>query len=112
MKRKKNSESGMALILVSVFIMVISMVVLGILSRSVSQALSVENQYKRIQAEQLSRGLWWRAHGTLRTGGALATVSTAMPPAAQTGGTAYVVTYQATANDARGNQGVKVKVSY
>jgi hypothetical protein len=72
MTRKSiTNESGMILLVASAFIMAISVVVIGLLNRNVTQALSSHAQYKQLQAEQLARGAWWRVYDNLNRGTAV-----------------------------------------
>jgi hypothetical protein len=67
-RKKRNNESGMILLIASTFIVLISIVVIGLINRNVSQVLSTSEHYKQIQAEQLARGAWWLYYEALRTG--------------------------------------------
>ncbi|MBF0122024.1 MAG: hypothetical protein HQL21_01285 [Candidatus Omnitrophica bacterium] len=57
----KRNESGIVLIAVVAFIVVVSVMILGIMSRNASQTVSVEEQVRHIQAEQLRKGAMWVA---------------------------------------------------
>lgn len=70
-RQDRKNESGMVLVVATTFILAMSLVVIGILSRNVSQGLSADTQFKKIQAEQLARGAWWQAYGALSTGASI-----------------------------------------
>jgi len=70
-RKNRNNESGMILLIASTFILIISIVVIGLINRNVTQILSQSEHYKHIQAEQLARGAWWRLHEALRAGQAV-----------------------------------------
>lgn len=65
---KKRSDKGIIMVAVVAFIIVISVLILGIMSRNVSQAVSMEKQIQHMQAEQLGRGAFWAAHANLING--------------------------------------------
>ncbi len=57
-----NDQKGMILIIVIVAIMLMSIVVMGVLSRNVSKSLSDEKSIQNLQAELLAKGGFWRAY--------------------------------------------------
>ena len=61
----KRNESGIVLIAVVAFVIVVSIMILGVMSRNVSQTVSVEEQIRHIQAEQLRKGAVWVAKAHL-----------------------------------------------
>ncbi|MBF0386662.1 MAG: hypothetical protein HQL20_02265 [Candidatus Omnitrophica bacterium] len=63
-KPKKN-ESGIVLVIVITFVLIMSVAMVGLFSRNVSMALSGVEQGKRIKAEMLARGGYWKAYSTL-----------------------------------------------
>ena len=85
----RSNESGMILLIAATFIFLISIAVIGILSRNSTQFLSANQQFKRIQAEQLARGAWWLVHDQLSKGNAVPA-----PPGPLTiSGVTYTITY-------------------
>jgi hypothetical protein len=85
----KSNESGMILLIAATFIFLISVVVIGILSRNTTQFLSANKQYQRIQAEQLARGAWWILHDRLSKNLGVP----AAPGPFTINGTTYTITY-------------------
>jgi flagellar basal body-associated protein FliL len=61
-ERSRRSKKGMVLVIVIAVIMMMTIVVMGMLSRNVSRALTTEKQIKRIKAEVLAEGAFWRAY--------------------------------------------------
>ncbi len=56
-----RNRSGIVLVAVVAFVVVVSTMILGVLSRNISHALLVERQVRHIQAEQLRKGAMWVA---------------------------------------------------
>ena len=90
---KKNlfrAKKGMVLVIVIAAIAMMSIVVMGMLSRNVSRGLTAENQIKRLQAETLAKGAFWRAYQ-----------NDGIPPtdglSEGVGGTTYTVSYTTVA---------------
>jgi hypothetical protein len=107
-RKSRNNESGMILVIATLFIMLIHLALIGILSRNVSQILSSDSELKQLQAEQLARGAWWLAHQNLTTGGGL--------PAGfsvTNNNVTYTVAYFDDGNTGpNGTKQVRVRVSY
>ena len=59
--RNNKNERGMILVIATVFVMIISILVVGFMSRNSSQTLATETQIKRLQAEAILEGAMWRA---------------------------------------------------
>jgi len=57
-----NSKRGMVLIIVIIAVMLMSIVVVGILSRNVSNSFVDERGRQRFQAELLAKGCFWRLY--------------------------------------------------
>ena len=55
-------EKGMVLIIVIAAIMLMTIAVVGMLSRNVSQSLRDEKMIQRMQAELLAKGAFWRVY--------------------------------------------------
>ena len=66
--RRINNRSGMILVVVIAFIVVISILVAGMLSRNVITATSSEDQVKSSQADLLSRGALWKVQPSIDQG--------------------------------------------
>ncbi len=69
--RKKKNERGMILVIATVFVMIVSILVVGFMSRNTSQTLATTDQIKRIQAEAVLEGAMWRAQSAYESGGGL-----------------------------------------
>ncbi len=67
-------KRGMVLVVVTAAIMMMMMIVVGILSRSTSRVTASDTNVKRIQAEALAKGSFWKAYQT--TGGPAAGTTT------------------------------------
>lgn len=67
----KRSKSGIVLIAVVAFIVIVSVMVLGIMSRNASQTISIEEQVRHMQAEQLRKGAMWVAKAHIDENGTL-----------------------------------------
>ena len=52
----------MVLVVVLAVIMMMTILVIGMLGRNVSRAMVTEKQIRRIQAEALAEGAFWRAY--------------------------------------------------
>jgi type II secretory pathway component PulK len=61
MKNKKK-ERGMVLLVVTAAILMMMIVVVGLLSRSTSRAIRSEADIRRLQAELLAKGAFWRSY--------------------------------------------------
>jgi Tfp pilus assembly protein PilV len=99
-----SRQKGMVLIIVIVAIMLMSVIVVGILSRNISSSLGDENEMKRFQAELLAKGGFWRLY---QNGG--------VPPASFTVdslGTTYRVSYVTGAPGPSGTSQIVVQVDY
>jgi type II secretory pathway pseudopilin PulG len=55
----------MIMVTVVAFIIIMTIVLIGILSRSISQAVTAEEQVKRIYAEQVQKSALWKAKAWL-----------------------------------------------
>jgi type II secretory pathway pseudopilin PulG len=66
--KRKNNERGMILVIATVFVMIISILVVGFMSRNTSQTLATTDQIKRIQAEAVLEGAMWRAQSAYESG--------------------------------------------
>ncbi|NTV28873.1 MAG: hypothetical protein HGA80_02210 [Candidatus Omnitrophica bacterium] len=64
-----NNESGLIMVLVTMMVIVMSVVMVGLLGRNFSAVLSSEEQLRRIEAEEVARGAYWRAYQNMITGG-------------------------------------------
>ena len=107
--RRLKNESGMILVVVIAFIVVISILVAGMLSRNVTTTVALEDQTKSIQADLLTRGAFWKFQNYIDQSiypstGVMTTSWTEQPVA---GGVIYTVTISRDA----GNK-ISVKVSY
>ena len=60
----------MVLFLVIMFLVVASILLAGLFSRSVSTGMTTINQVKQSKADMLARGLYWRAYTQKFNGGA------------------------------------------
>lgn len=63
---RKNDESGFILGFVIITVVVISTIVVGLLSRSVSKTLSGEEVIRQLQAEEIRKGALWQAYANLQ----------------------------------------------
>jgi len=102
-----DNESGMILLIAATFIMIISIVMIGLINRNVTQILSAHQQYKKIQAEQLARGAWWIAHDSLLRGAGFP----ASPPPITNNNVTYTITFIDDGIVA-GRQQYRVRVTY
>lgn len=99
-----ESKKGMVLVIVIVAIMMMSVVVVGILSRNVSSSLGDEKQIRRLQAELLAKGGFWRLYQNGGVAPAPFTVSSL--------GTTYTVSYTTGAVGPSGTNEIIVQVDY
>jgi len=63
-----NNNSGMVFIIVTAMIIVMSVIVVGMVSRNFSSALSGEEQKWHIEAEQIATAAFWNAYQQLNNG--------------------------------------------
>ncbi|NLE64563.1 MAG: hypothetical protein GX606_01460 [Elusimicrobia bacterium] len=66
-----RKNRGIVLLFALVFMIVMTIMVLGAISRNTSQAISIEKQVQRIQAESVAQGVLWEAYANLQAGAAL-----------------------------------------
>ena len=105
MKRSSN-ESGIVLVIVITFVLIMSVVLAGFFTRNISQALSAGGQANRINAYQVAQGAYWIAYNQLLSGN-----NTLIDPPAETiGGVTYNIHFNATGPQS--NQQVNVQVTY
>ena len=64
--KRLSNESGMIMLIVIAFILVMSILSAGIFSRAISKSMSSISQAKQVQAELLARGAYARAYDQLR----------------------------------------------
>ena len=65
--RKLNNESGIVLVVVIAFILIMSVLLTGIFGRNASLGIVSIDQIRSIKAEALARGAYWIAYDQLRT---------------------------------------------
>lgn len=65
---RRNNESGIVLVIVIAFILMMSIVLAGLYSRNTTSALSSLEQAKRLRADMLARGGFWRAYNLMASG--------------------------------------------
>lgn len=68
---KNKKERGMILVIATVFVMVVSILVVGFMSRNTSQTMATQNQIKRIQGEAVLEGAMWRAQAEFEKTGVI-----------------------------------------
>lgn len=99
----------MILVITTVFVIVVSILVVGFMSRNTSQTMSAQQQIKHIQAEALLDGAMWRAQTAFEQ-------SNALPPdyAVTVENTTYTVNFtNGTANsDTAFTTPFSAKISY
>ena len=99
---KINNESGIVMVIVICFIVIMSVAMVGLFVRNTSTALTSVEQAKRIKADTLARGAYWRAYNLLSTGQSLP-----VGPESETfENTVYRITYSQVTNQ------VNVAVNY
>ena len=78
--KKLNNESGIVLFIVLMTAIIIMLFSVGILTQSVNEVNSAQQQIDQIISDQLAKGVFWNAYsnGTLVAGGANVGVSTAL----------------------------------
>lgn len=96
-------HKGMVLVIVIVAIMLMSIVVVGILSRHVSMSLGDEKEIQRLQAEFLAKGCFWLSY---QSGGVPASCTETVGP------TTYTVTYTTGASGPGGTTEFITHVDY
>jgi len=97
----------MILLTVIAAIMIMSILVLGILSRNVSRAMVSEDEFKRSQAALLAKGAAWRGYAAYAGGGAPVDFSYKVD------GVTYTVNYTQTPGAGPdGTTGFTVNVGY
>ncbi len=67
--KKLDNESGIILLIVVAFTILMSIILLGMFGRSSSTSLSDIERTKRIQADFLARGAFWIAYDALHASG-------------------------------------------
>ncbi len=70
--KPKNKESGIILVIVITFILMMSITMVGVFSRNASTSLTPIEQIKRSKAEILAKAGYWDAYSRLSSGLALA----------------------------------------
>ena len=70
-KKKLRKRNGFILLIVITSLVIMSIVVLGILSRNVSRSLVLNDRVHNIQAGLIARGAMWRGLDVLKSGGTL-----------------------------------------
>ena len=83
-----RANSGVVLLTVVGMIFAMMILVVGILSSNVNQALTAQHQIERLKAEQLAKGVSWHNYMSLAQNG---TPLGAMPPIALPDGKTYAV---------------------
>jgi Tfp pilus assembly protein PilV len=107
MLKKLHNDSGMVLIIVTAMVLIMSVIVIGLVSRNFSAALSGEEQSRHIMAEQLATTAFWNAYQLMSSGGAPLDYSTTVD------GRTYNVVYTITnGNGPGGTNTVQVAVNY
>ena len=66
-----KNEKGIVLVVVITFILIISVAMLGLFSRNISTAFSSVEQAKRLKADIIGRGAYWKAYTALSLGAGL-----------------------------------------
>lgn len=107
LRRKKGHEKGFILAVVIMAVILMFVVVIGVLSRNTSRAISSNSDLKRIQAELVTKSAMWKANESLRTTGSLPATYTEGPY----NGVTYTVTFVLTPN-LNGTTGYRIAVSY
>lgn len=90
LRKPLNNESGIVLVIVITFIMIMTVAMVGLFSRNISSALSATDQAKKGKAEALARGAYWKAYNTLSS---TATLPTPNPETVTLDGIAYSISY-------------------
>lgn len=98
------------MVIVTMMVIVMSVVMVGLLGRNYSFVLSSEEQLRRIEAEQVAKGAFWRAYQNMATGSVINNGDTYTETV---DGRQYVVTYTVVAGSGPGGTDeIKVNVDY
>ena len=69
MRKRLNNNSGMILAIVTAMVIIMSIIVVGMVSRNFSSSLSSEGQKRHIEAEQVASAAFWNAYQQMGAGG-------------------------------------------
>lgn len=60
--RLNKNRSGMIMVIVTMMVIVLSVVMVGLIGRNFSFVLSSEEQLRRVEAEMVAKGAFWRLY--------------------------------------------------
>lgn len=107
MIKKGNDESGMIMVVVITFVVVIGLLMVGMFSRSESTGLTTAANAHSMQADALARGAYALVYGALVSGQPMPSDWTETID-----GRVYSITLTNTASPITGTRSIGVRVSY